>query len=138
MDKKLVAEKLDSLFRCIKRIESKRPDSKDVLADDIDLQDIIAINLERAVQLAVDIGSHVIANSSEYSPSTMGEVFIILEKMAVIQPSTAARMYAAVGFRNISVHAYEKINWSIVYSIISDNLNDFRLFARDITDFLKL
>ena len=138
MDKKLIAEKLDSLFRCIERIESKRPASKDILADDIDLQDIIAINLERAVQLAVDIGAHVIANSREHSPATMGEVFTILEKMAVIQSSTAEKMYAAVGFRNISVHAYEKINWSIVYSIISKNLNDFRLFARDISDFLKL
>ena len=138
MDKKLVAEKLDSLFRCIERIENKRPAAKEILADDLDLQDIIAVNLERAVQLAVDIGAHIIANSAEPSPSTMGEVFTILEKMEVIQSSTANKMYSAVGFRNISVHAYEKINWSIVYSIISKNLNDFRLFTRDISDFLKL
>ena len=71
-------------------------------------------------------------------PFTMGEVFTIFEKMDVIQLSTAEKMYSAVGFRNIAVHAYEKINWSIVYSIINDNLNDFRLFARDISDFLQL
>ena len=53
MDKRLVAEKLDSLFRCIERIESKRPAKKEILADDLDLQDIIAVNLERAVQLTV-------------------------------------------------------------------------------------
>jgi uncharacterized protein YutE (UPF0331/DUF86 family) len=138
MDKGVVAEKLDSLFRCVKRIESKRPISKDALVNDPDLQDIIAINLERAVQLAVDIGTHTIANSTEHPPSTMGEVFVILENMKVIQPSTAKRMCAAVGFRNISVHSYEKINWAIVYSIITDNLDDFRLFARDIDDFLQL
>jgi hypothetical protein len=46
MDKRVVAEKLDSLFRCVMRIESKQPISKEVLADDLDLQDIIAINLE--------------------------------------------------------------------------------------------
>lgn len=138
MDKRLIAEKLDSLFRCIERIESKRPASKEILNDDLDLQDILAINLERAVQLAVDIGAHIISNSVNTSPATMGEVFTILEKMDVIQLSTAEKMYSAVGFRNIAVHAYEKINWSIVYSIINDNLNDFRLFARDISDFLQL
>ena len=110
MDKRLVAEKLDSLFRCIERIENKRPATKEILGADLDLQDIIAVNLERAVQLAVDIGAHIIANSSEPSPSTMGEVFTTLEKMGVIQPSTAKNMYSAVGFRNIAVHAYEKIN----------------------------
>ena len=33
MDKKLVAEKLDSLFRCVECIENKRPAAKEILAD---------------------------------------------------------------------------------------------------------
>ena len=35
----------------------------------------------------------------------------------------------AVGFRNIAVHEYYKIDWEIVFTIISNSLDDFRKFA---------
>jgi len=41
----------------------------------------------------------------------------------------ADRMKKAVGFRNISVHRYQNIDWSIVYSIVTERLDDFSAFA---------
>lgn len=49
MDHDVIARKLDSLSRCVIRIESKRPADARELVSDIDLQDIISVNLERAV-----------------------------------------------------------------------------------------
>lgn len=48
-----VSKKCESLVRCLKRIENKRPDTYDELIKDIDLQDIISVNLERAVHLII-------------------------------------------------------------------------------------
>ena len=45
---------------------------------DIDIQDILSINLERAVQVSVDIGAHLITDLSVPPPKTMGDVFAIL------------------------------------------------------------
>lgn len=39
-------------------------------------------------------------------------------------------MNKAVGFRNIAVHAYQEINWEIVYAVITKRLVDFVEFAR--------
>lgn len=50
MDRDVVLKKLESLRRCIKRIQDKTPQAYEELVDDYDLQDIITINLERAVQ----------------------------------------------------------------------------------------
>jgi len=50
VDKALIESKLESLRRCIRRIASKTPSSGDILRSDLDLQDIIVFNLERAVQ----------------------------------------------------------------------------------------
>ena len=61
MDRAVVEQKLESLRRCVLRIESKAPPTAEVLASDFDLQDIISLNLSRAVQLAVDIGAHLIS-----------------------------------------------------------------------------
>ena len=39
----------------------------------------------------------------------------------------AERMRRAVGFRDVSVHEYDKIDWSRVYELITGRLGDFRL-----------
>lgn len=44
------------------RIESKQSFDAEQLADDFDLQDIVSLNLTRAVQMAVDIGAHIAAS----------------------------------------------------------------------------
>ncbi len=137
MDRDVVTEKLESLRRCIKRIEDKRPESLELFVDDLDIQDIIVLNLTRAIQTCVDIGAHLIANSEAKPPATMGETFDILATVGVIDTATALKMKKAVGFRNLAVHGYGKINFSIVYSIITEQIEDFQQFARFITTALN-
>ncbi len=133
MDQLILAEKIESLRRCLKRIEDKRPDSINLLNQDPDLQDILVLNLTRAVQLSVDIGSHIISNTEEAAPQTMGEVFTTLNKLGVITPDTCQQLKKSVGFRNIAVHNYEAINWEIVYAICKNSLEDFRRFSQEIS-----
>jgi len=45
--------------------------SAGILAEDYDLQDIICLNLERAVQGCVDLAAHVIADADLPAPTTM-------------------------------------------------------------------
>ncbi len=127
-----IAEKLDSLGRCLERLSQKRPQSLSALEDDIDLQDIIAINMERAVQLCVDIASIILANTNCRPPQTMSEGFRLLANEAIIPPELATQLTKAVGFRNLAVHAYDKIDWEIVYSLLADDLADLRSFGKTI------
>ena len=57
MDQVILDQKLESLRRCIKRVEEKTPSHVSQLIKDEDIQDILVLNLTRAVQLCVDIGS---------------------------------------------------------------------------------
>ncbi|MEK7792392.1 MAG: DUF86 domain-containing protein [Pseudomonadota bacterium] len=138
MDQLMLAEKIESLRRCIQRIEDKRPDTIDLLIQDLDLQDILVINLTRAVQLCVDIGSHIISTTNEPSPQTMGEVFTTLNKLGAITFDTCEQLKKAIGFRNIAVHHYEAINWEIVDAICQNSLQDFRRFAQEISRYAAL
>ncbi len=132
MDKDVINRKLESLRRCIARIESKRPIRPDVLRVNYDLQDIIALNLERAVQTCVDIAAHVISQTELPVPSTMGEGFARLAELRVISPQVATSLQKAVAFRNILVHNYTNINWDIVANILTGHLTDFVQFAQAI------
>ena len=138
MDPLILAEKIESLRRCIKRIEDKKPESVDLLMQNLDLQDILVLNLTRAVQLSVDIGSHIISNTDESAPQTMGEVFTTLNKLGVITAETSQQLKKAVSFRNVAVHNYETINWIIVDAICKNSLADFRRFSKEVSQYASL
>lgn len=130
MDRLIVERKLDSLQRCLARIATKRPQSAAALKADLDLQDVLVLNLSRAVQVCVDLATHLIVDLPLQPPSTMGEAFDRLATAGVLDDALALRMKKAVGFRNIAVHAYESIDWDIVFAIATSHLQDFRDFAR--------
>lgn len=130
MDREVVEQKLESLRRCLQRIETRCPVMAETLLADFDLQDIVSLNLSRAVQLCVDIGAHLIAGMNVEPPGTMGQTFDILAQAALLPENLALSLKKAVGFRNIAIHNYDAINWYIVHSIAKNHLTDFSEFAK--------
>lgn len=130
MNQTVIAQKLESLGRCLERLRLKAPSSLADLEDDVDLQDILSINLERAVQIRVDIASVRLADSDRPPPRSMSEGFRQLAEEGVIPPELANQLVKAVGFRNLAVHAYAKIDGAIVYSLLENDLADLRSFGR--------
>ena len=132
MDNIIVRQKLDALARCINRIGEKCPENLEELLNSYDLQDIISINLERAIQQSVDAAMIILSDLDKPVPSTMAEAFIELREGNIISAETEKNMIKAVGFRNVAVHAYKKIDWAIVWSIITKHIQDFKNYAQEI------
>jgi uncharacterized protein YutE (UPF0331/DUF86 family) len=130
VDRRVIEQKLETLRYCVNRVAERCPENADTLARDPVSQDIIALNLSRAVQQCVDIGAHLITSLDLPPPGTMGETFDRLAEGNIIDGALADRLKKAVGFRNIAVHNYERINWEVVHSVCSRHLDDFRAFAR--------
>jgi uncharacterized protein YutE (UPF0331/DUF86 family) len=130
MDRVVLEQKLESLMRCITRVQAKRPANLDALIADVDAQDVIVLNLSRAVQPCGDIAMHHLASSDSAVPQTMGQAFEVLAQQNVIDAALALRMRKAVGFRNLAVHSYDTIEWAAVYAIANEHLDDFRAFAK--------
>lgn len=129
MDRVVIERKLDSLRRCVFRVRERRPSTLGALLADLDIQDVLVLNLSRAVQLCVDIGAHLLTEGDQPTPSTMGETFTMLAASGVIDDDLAKRLRGAVGFRNIAVHNYEVIDWMIVHKLADTSLQDFADFA---------
>lgn len=130
MDREVIELKLESLRRCLQRVAEKCPSDPVQLSRDLDLQDIVTLNLTRAVQLCVDLGAHLIADLDVLPPDTMGQTFDALSQAGVIPDPLAQQLKKAVGFRNIAVHHYEAIDWAIVHGIALNHLSDFNEFAK--------
>jgi uncharacterized protein YutE (UPF0331/DUF86 family) len=50
----------------------------------------------------------------------------------VITRETSERMRRAVGFRNLAVHEYSRMDWDIVHALVTVRLGDFSDFAREV------
>ena len=137
MDRDVVTAKLESLRHCVERVRARTPASVEALSASHDAQDIICLNLERAVQACVGIAAHIVSDSECAVPDTMAGTFDALERQGVLPRELAERMRHAVGFRNMSVHAYQTLDWAIVHSIATTRLGDFIEFGRVIETLLK-
>lgn len=137
MDRDVIDAKLEALRRCLQRLREKRPANAAELARDVDLQDIVALNLIRAVQVSADIAAHIVAGTNWRVPTTMGDAFELLAEHRVLTVDIAKCMRAAVGFRNIAVHNYERVDWHIVQAILDHHLGNFDAFAAAVVAFYE-
>ncbi|MDA3809740.1 MAG: DUF86 domain-containing protein [Spirochaetaceae bacterium] len=134
MNNPLISKKIESLIHCLERIEAKKPDKIESLLDDYDIQDIISVNLERSIQISVDIAAIVISEKNLKTSNTMAGSFAALEQGHILSRDLSLKMQKSVGFRNVSVHEYRSIDWEIVYDIIHNHLINFKQFINAIID----
>ena len=123
LDKDIVMAKVAVIQRCLKRIkESTHLDPESL--DDIDKQDIFALNLQRAVQAIIDLATHIVASEGLGLPDTVKDNFRLLLEGKIIHKELARKMEGMVGFRNIAVHNYQSLNREVLKSILSTHLAD--------------
>jgi len=135
LNRDVLIAKLVQLQDAIDRVQAKRPDTVDQLLADRDLQDIIAKNLERAVQVSIDIATHL-ATMNGMAPPTASDAFRALAEAGHLDREVASAMVRAVGFRNVSVHDYVEVDWGIVMRIAVAGLDDLKAFGRWAKDLL--
>jgi uncharacterized protein YutE (UPF0331/DUF86 family) len=62
-------------------------------------------------------------------PQDSREAFDLLERAGQLDAVLAGRMKRMVGFRNVAVHDYQRLNLDIVRSIVHERLDDFLAFT---------
>ncbi|HEX9944164.1 MAG TPA: DUF86 domain-containing protein [Thermoanaerobaculia bacterium] len=133
VDRDVVTAKLAVIERCIARIQDVQGQrKKDLLPIDVD--DITALNLQRAVQAAIDLATHVVAAEGYGTPDSTADAFALLERRAVIDSELAGRLRRMVGFRNIAIHEYQSLDPAIIERIVDRHLGDLRELGARIVD----
>lgn len=128
----VVLNKAASIERCLKRIEEEYAgDEQNVVANQTK-QDAIVLNLQRACETAIDLAMYVVSQRKLGVPQDSRDAFALLQTASVLPADIATRMQRMVGFRNVAVHEYTRLNLEVVHSIITKQLDDFRTFSSTI------
>ena len=126
-DKDVVFAKVAAIQKCLRRIKHVTGLDPDRL-EELDTQDIFVLNLQRAIQSAIDLATHIVASESLGLSDTIGGHFALLEKAEIITKSLSKKMQSMVGFRNIAIHDYQALDPDILKAILSKNLVDLERF----------
>jgi uncharacterized protein YutE (UPF0331/DUF86 family) len=92
------------------RARARRPGSAAALASDTLLQDAIAMSLFVAIQEAVDIAFHIVADEAWGIPGSYGEAFRILADKGVIEGTLLEPLEGCARLRNRIAHGYASID----------------------------
>ena len=130
MSRDIILNKKASMERCIAQARAYygRP-LREAFEKDFIRQDAIAINLQRAMELAIDIANHLIKEKKLGLPRESRESFALLERAGVISQDLSRKLQGMVGFRNILVHEYQKLELAIMIDVIENRLGDLADFS---------
>ncbi len=128
----MVLNKAASIERCLHRITEEFTGDRQNLAANQTKQDAIVLNLQRACETAIDLAMYVISQRRLGLPQESRDAFALLQTAGILPAELAARMQHMVGFRNVAVHEYTRLNLDIVHTIITKHLDDFRAFSSTI------
>lgn len=128
----VILNKAASIERCLHRIEEEYAGNEQNLVGNQTKQDAIVLNLQRACETAIDLAMYVVSERKLGVPQDSRDAFSLLKTAGVLPVELTQRMQRMVGFRNVAVHEYTRLNLEVVHSIITKQLDDFRTFSSTI------
>lgn len=124
----VLINKAATIERCVNRAREEYNKDPATFATDYTRQDAAILNIQRACEAALDMGQHLIRKHKLGVPQSSRDVFTLLAAANLIQPELADNLKKMVGFRNIAVHEYQRLQLPITEHIILNRLVDFNRF----------
>jgi len=125
----VLLNKVAIIERCLDRVREEYQGHEGELETDFTRQDSIILNLQRACEASIDAAMHLVRVKRLGVPQESRDAFAMICAAGIIDSGLRDNMQAMVGFLNIAVHDYRKLNLDVVRSIIDKRLEDFRGFA---------
>ncbi len=132
----VILNKTQSIERCLRRVEEDYIGFEDDFGINQMRQDSILLNLQRSCEQTIDLANHLVKIQHLDVPRESKEAFEVLVQADLLKSSLGEKLKKMIGFRNIAIHEYGKLDMEIVRSIIENQLDDFRDFIRFAVQYL--
>jgi uncharacterized protein YutE (UPF0331/DUF86 family) len=126
-DLQLVAKKLALIETSVGELRSLV--HLEAVQEDVRELRFAAYTLHIAIQAALDVAAHIVADNRLGEPQNNRELFELLARYGWISRELMGSLREMVGFRNIIVHGYERLNAAIVEKILRNHLDDLLQFV---------
>lgn len=124
----VIVAKAAIVERCIARAQEELRVSAN-FATDYTRQDAAILNIERACDASIDVADRIVRLKGLGAPASARDSLAKLVEAGMIEQGLADRLMRMVGFRNVAVHQYDKLDLAIVRAVIEKNLDDLLEFT---------
>jgi len=138
VDKTLILKKLAELEQYLRQINEFSDITTAEYSSDWKTQRIVDRTLQMMIETCLDIAGHIISDEGYRVPESYADMFNVLQENAIIPEALREGLNKMAKFRNIVVHHYDKIDPTIVITILRKNLWDFNSFKTAIISYLKV
>lgn len=128
VDRDLVLRRLALLESYLGQLAPYRGIGVDVYRADWKTQRIVERTLHLAIEVCMDVADHLVADRRLRVPETGAEAFEILAEAGLLPAPLATALASMVGFRNILVHDYARLDPAIVVRVLGSDLADIARF----------
>lgn len=127
--------KINIIERCLIRIKEVYDNNSENL-DDYTKQDSIILNIQRAVEACIDISMHIVSKEKLGIPQSSRDAFEVMNSNGLLSDELLKDIKGMIGFRNIAVHNYQKLNLKVIQKVIENHLGDFEKFILEVNRFI--
>ena len=127
-DAGLVLHKLQRLKQQVDLVRVRRPSAASVLATDLVLRDAIALALMVALQEAIDVAYHIVADEGWGVPDSYAGAFDSLAAHGVIDRELALRVSSSARLRNRIAHGYASVDHEKLWQELPGGLDALEAF----------
>ena len=136
IDKTLVEKKLRRIEEFLRELKNVEMSTLEEFKENVITRRFIERNIELAIEQMIEICKHFVSGLDLSEPETYSECFDMLAKEGVILEQSLDTFKSMVRFRNILIHAYEGVDDSMTYGIYKRRLADFKIFIKEIRDYI--
>jgi uncharacterized protein YutE (UPF0331/DUF86 family) len=128
VDRDLILRRLALLETYLIQLAPYRDLNAAAYQQDWKTQRIIERTLHLAIEVCMDVADHLVADRRLRVPETGAESFEILGEANLIPADLGPALARMVGFRNILVHDYTRLDPAIVIRVLREDVNDLQRF----------
>lgn len=126
----VLLNKAATIERCVLRARDEYQKDPASFATDFTRQDAAILNIQCACEAALDMGQYIIRKHKLGIPQSSRDVFSLLATAGYLSAELAENMKKMVGFRNIAVHEYQRLQLAVTEYVITQRLDDFYLYCQ--------
>jgi uncharacterized protein YutE (UPF0331/DUF86 family) len=125
----VVLQKSTSIRRCVHRAREERAAAGANFRADFTHQDAALLNIFRACETSIDLANHLVRIHRLGAPAWSAQAFELLANAGIIPAQLSLKMVRMVGFRNLAIHEYDRLDLDLIESLFNEPLDDLLAFA---------
>lgn len=137
IDKKSINKKLKRLTEALGYLEKYKKEAKEDFLIDFTVNAAAMHYMVLGIEIITDIGNHILNENYQVSSDEYSEVIEKLGEYEIVPEKFAEENADMAKFRNLIIHAYDKIDMGQVYQNLQKTPDIFRKFAKYYVDFLE-